>query len=735
MAPEQIRGERADARSDIWAFGCLLFEMLTGERSFAGASAAEIMAAVLRDEVDWSRLPPEAPAALRRLARRCLAREKADRLQDIGDARVELQALERGESEETSPPRRKPETAFWRRALPWGLGAALFAALAASLVPRPPGPLAAPVAAARLGLGLPPGLALEEDYAAPFTLTPDGRRLALLARREGPPLLYVRELDSVELRALEGTEEAWQPFFSPDGQELAFFADRKLKRVPLSGGAPRTVAEVGDNPRGGAFGEDGAIVLAPSYNTGLSRMPPSGGGAVPLTELDLRRGESSHRWPQVLPGGEWAVFTVGYEGESYDDAAVEAVSLARGERRRLVTGGAFGRYVAGQLLYAQAGRLLAVPMDLSPPALRGEPQVALENIRYDPRNGSTHLAVARVEALLYQGGVPASFEHHLAFVDLEGRLSRFEGPARRFREPRLSPDGRRVAVVIGPAAGSDLWVADVGASTLTRVTFGLSPRRPVWTPDGSGVTVGVAVGDRFQLQTLGIAGGGSPAVLYESAQWVFPSDWSADGRRLVFQERRAETGWDLRLLDFPEPGGSGVVRDLAAGPHQETNATVSPDGRMFAYESDELDGVVEVYVRPLEAPGAHVRVTRLGANWPRFGRGGELYYWVAPRVHPGGQRLAEGLHRLDLRWSGGAITPGPASPVWPVGVRGPALFDRLQVAAFAAYDIEPTRPVRRFLALESLPAAGAPPAAGPVVVLGGLGVPQVPPSRGDAPRP
>jgi hypothetical protein len=278
-----------------------------------------------------------------------------------------------------------------------------------------------------------------------------------------------------------------------------------------------------------------------------------------------------------------------------------------------------------------------------------------------------------------------------------------------------------VAVVIGPAAGSDLWVADVDAPTLTRVSFGLSPRRPVWTPDGKGITVGVAVGERFQLQTLPAAGGGAPRVDHESADRLYPSDWSADGRSLVFQERRAATGWDLRVLEAPSSGGKGTARDLGARPFHETNASLSPDGRLLAYESDELDGVVEIYVRPLADSGPPTRVTSLGANWPRFGRGGELYFWVAPRVHPGGRALAEGLQRVDVRLASGVVRLGTPSPVWPKAARGPALLDRLLVAAFAPYDVEPARPVRRFLALETVAPSGPPPPSGPVVVLGRLG--------------
>ena len=734
MSPEQIRGEAVDARADIWAFGCLLYEMLTGERPFGGSSSAEVMAAALRDDVNWSRLPADTPGALRRLTRRCLVRDRKDRLQDIGDARIELQILERGESEEAAAPVSPPSGRGLRS--PWAILAAGLGLLAlgiwltssrSSPLPRAP--------TARLGLELPQGLLLEQDYAAPYALAPDGSRLVVVARQQGPARLHVRDLGGTDARPLAGTEDAWQPFFSPDGREVAFFADRKLKTVALGDGSVRPLAEIGDNPRGGAWSPDGSILLAPSYNTGLSRLAPTSGEMTSLTHLDLRGGESTHRWPQVLPGGRWALFTVGFDGESFDDAAIEAVSLETGERRRLVEGGAFGRYTSGRLLYTQAGRLLAAPLALDPPALEDQAEVVLESIRYDPRNGSTHLSVSESGTLLYGRLHPAAFEHHLAWVDAGGRITRLDDVPRRFREPRVSPDGRRIAVVIGPAAGSDLWVVDTATSTFSRLSFGLSPRRPVWTPDGRGITVATRVGGRSQLQTLAVAGGGPPEVLFEGQNRVYPSDWSGDGRALLFQERRPETGWDLRLLEHPGAGRPGEARDLSARPFHETNGALSPDSRLVAYESDEVDGVVEIYVMARADPSLRVKLTTQGANWPRWGRGGELYYWVGPRVHPGDRRLAEGLHRIEVRSAGGRLSVGPTSPVWPAAVRGPQLFDRLLVASFAPYDVGNARPADRFLLLETPLSSGPPTPAGPIVALNAFGAAGAPPGPASGPRP
>ena len=301
-------------------------------------------------------------------------------------------------------------------------------------------------------------------------------------------------------------------------------------------------------------------------------------------------------------------------------------------------------------------------------------------------------------------------------MDEGGRVTRIGGAPRRFREPQVSPDGRRVAVVIGPAADSDLWVVDTESSTFSRVSFGLSPWRPVWRPDGQGITVGAKVGDRFKLLTFPASGAGEPAVVLEGVNRVSPCDWSADGRLLVFQERRPETGWDIRVMETAAEGGP-VVRDLAARPFREANAALSPDGRLLAYESDELDGVNETYLLSLADPGAYVRATTTATNKPRWGRGGELYFWVPPRVHPGDRRPTEGLHRVLVKAVGSRLSLGTATPVWPEAVRGPALFDRLVVAPFAAYDVDTSRRPARFLMLENPSPDPAPVSGGPIVVL------------------
>jgi serine/threonine-protein kinase len=706
MSPEQARGLPVDARSDVWAFGCLLYEMLTGRRAFAGGTASDVIAAVLRDEVDWTALPPETPAGVRRLLRRCLRKEPRDRLQDAGDARIEL--TEAAMEEPVAPPPPPPKRILRTLLAVCGLGVAAIVAFLALRTLLGQAPSSA-LRVSRLSLDLPAGLTLSDSYATPFAFSPDGTTLVLLARRGPDAELYERALDTLDVRLLPGTAGAWQPTFAPDGRAIAFFADRKLKRMPRGGGAVQTLAEIGGNPRGASWGEDGTIVVAPSQTSGLVRIDAEGGAPKPLTKVDEAAGEFSHRWPQVLPGGKHVLFTVALEDGTFDEAHIDVLSLATGERRRVVEGGAHARYVgSGHLVFVRGGRLLAVPFDLDRLETRGTPEVVVEGVRYDPQNGGSHFAVSSTGALAYTPGVPTPSEHPLSLVDTAGRFSRVGETPRSFREPSFSPDGRRVAVVIGTATESDLWVVDVASGTLSRVTFGLRPRRPTWTPDGTGITVGAPVPGGWKLMTIRRDGSGDPALLLETPNRTYPNAWSRDGRVLVYQERRPETGWDLAALDLGPAGRVEGTRPLVTTPFQEENGNLSRDGRFLAYESDELDSIFEIYVRPLRGGGTKVRASGTGARWPRFGASGRLYYWYSPRG---------GVQRINYHAESDRFVVDRVTPVWSAVGEGEAAFSHrvLVMASYGGYDVDPA--AERFLVLERNESPLEAPFRRPVIVL------------------
>jgi tRNA A-37 threonylcarbamoyl transferase component Bud32 len=693
MSPEQVRGEEVDTRTDVWAFGCLVYEMLAGRRVFAGSSVPDIQAAILRDEPDWTALPADLPAPVRRMLRRCLRKDLQERLQDVGDARLELAETE---EEPAAPPVPRARTPF--------LVAALVAVLAAAgtwlALGRRPAPVAK-VPRLSLSLELPRGQELADHYMPPFAITPDGERLVLVLggdRRR----LHVRALGDAALRPLEDTEGAYLPFTSPDGRSVAFFADFKLKRVALDGGPAAVIAEVGGNPRGGLWLADGTIVLAPSQTSGLARISERAGALTPLTQLGA--GEQSHRWPQAVPDGTRVLFTVAPKDQWYDDARLETVHLQTGERKVVLEHAAQGWLTADgrSLVYSRGGRLHAVPVDPASLEPRGPSRVVRDGVRYDPRNGGTHFVLAANGTAVHTPGVPTANEHFLDFVDQAGTLQRLVDVPRVFRYPRLSPDGRRVALTVSVGRAHDVHVLELATSTYTRLTFNRRMVRPCWTPDGQQLVVAEETDSGWRLLRLDAAAPGDGTVLLEAKARTYPDAVSPDGRFLVLQQESRETGWDLLALPLQ---GEGRLRPIAATPFHEANAALSPDGRFVAYESDELDDIVEVYVRSFPDGGGKVRASTTGARWPRFGKGLDLYYWYSYRNY---------LQHIRGREQDGSFVTADARPVWP---QPPDSLRRLFVTPNqASYDVDPR--TRRFVMLETSAAEVDAPFQAPVVDLG-----------------
>jgi len=627
MSPEQARGKTVDRRCDIWSFGAVLFEMLSGKQAFAGEDVSETLATVIMKEPDWSVLPGHLPTQLERLLRRCLTKDPKQRLQAIGEARIVIEeslagAVHAGAGQPAPTKAGAPPLQPWRRALPWGIAVTLALALVGTLLwvalrpaPRPP---TRPIA--RVVVTLPASDRLAAGPLAHIALAPDGSRLVYVANHGGSTQLYLRAIDRFEATPISGTDGAESPFFSPDGQSVGFFAGGKLKKVSLSGGAPLSLcsAPVG---RGGSWSPDDTIIFAPSATSGLFRVSTAGGTPKPLTVPDRKRGELSHRWPQILPGGKALLFT-NWTGSSFDDARIGVLSLETGERRVLVEGGTYPRYVSsGHVVYARAGGLLAVPFDLKRLEVTGPSVSVLEGVSMSPLSGTAEFSSSTDGSLAYAPGGFSFDEGTLVWVDRKGAPQPLAAPPRGYLSPRLSPDGQRVAVSI-QGTNPGLWLYDLARSTLTRLTESTILPRSLWTPDGKRLTFASAPSGAMNLYWMPADGSGAPERLTTSENVQYPGSWSPDGGVLAFSEADPTTGWGIWVMEQ----GDRKTRPFLQTPANEYQPSFSPDGRYLAYGSDE-SGRREVYVRPFPGSGGKVQISTEGGVEPVWARNGrELFY-------------------------------------------------------------------------------------------------------------
>jgi serine/threonine-protein kinase len=629
MAPEQVDGAHIDQRADIWAFGVIVFEMLAGRRPFKGDTVSETIACLLAKEPSWNRLPADTPVGVRNLLERCLHKDPTRRLRTISEAarairccltcRAGAWPLVAG----PAPTRRRtvPLAAIWPTAALLTAAAAMM--LAAWWRTREPALL--PVV--RFGSELDP-LAIADAGPGPSpVLSPDGKRLVFCVRSEdGQQRLATRTLDQDRSIQLSGTENAHDPFFSPDGKWIAFFAAGKLKKISLAGGPPLIVCDAPDD-RGGSWGPDGAIILAPTTRGGLVRVSSDGGTPQPVTHLDLGRREKTHRWPQVLPGGRAVVFTSHSTLGNFDAASLEAQSIVDGQRKTLLRGGYFGRYLpSGHLLYVHDGTVYALEMDARRMETRGTPAVVVEGIASNPDTGGAQFDVSQTGTLVYRAGGAALAAWSIQWMDRNGRFAPLLSMPRTLLAPRLSPDGKRVAMGVLGTTGYDIWVHDSQRGTMSRISFSSGfDGYPVWSPDGKRIAI---ESDRANgvsnLYLIRADGGSEPQRLTESRNAQTPGSFSPDGKRLAFSEQNPENGsqdiWTLPIENSdsgePKPGRPELLSGTGAN---EMAPAFSPDGRWLAYESDE-SGSTEIYVRPFPRSGGKWQISAGGGATPIWSR-------------------------------------------------------------------------------------------------------------------
>ena len=475
MAPEQVEGKEVDARTDIFAFGAVVYEMATGKKAFDGKTTASLIAKILEiDPPPISSLQPMTPPALDRVVKKCLAKEPEKRWQAASDVCDELKWIAEGGSQITStdPLPTKGIHALGQSTLVFGLGILLLVAAIASLATwnlKPsPAPPSLPVT--RTVINLPAGQQLAGlDSGPAVALSPDGTQFAYVARQGGTQQLFLRAMDSLEAKPISGMDGASEPFFSPDGQWVGFFAGGKLKKVSVSGGAALTLGDASSVPFGASWGSQGMIAFAGRVNGILQQLPDGGGAPQPLTRLE--KGETSHRWPEFLPGGKTVVFAAGPTALNFTNVHVAVQSVGTGERKDLIQGGTQPRYApSGHLLYAQGGSLLAVPFDPRQAAVTGTSLPVVEGVLQSPATGAAQYSVSATGSLVYVPGGVQVAQRRLVWVSRNGTEQPLAAPAHAYLAPRLSPDGRRVAVTITEQE-SQTWLYDLTRETLTRFTF------------------------------------------------------------------------------------------------------------------------------------------------------------------------------------------------------------------------------------------------------------------------
>ena len=632
MSPEQARGKPVDKRTDIWAFGCVLYEMLTGVRAFAGDEVSDTLAFIITREPAWSALPASTPGSIRRLLRRCLTKDRRQRLSDIADARLEIaevgaeQAAEVSSTAATSP-------TITRKPFPWpsmALASAGLFALAVSIAISPWAPWQsqpALVPAQQLSAELGADVVISSTSAG-LALSPDGSLLAFEGEKNGSKQLHVRRLDQLQAIALPGTVGASIPFFSPDGQWIGFFAEGKLKKVAVTGGAAATICDAPD-PRGGAWGEDGDIVFATagsvsSPRKSLLRVSPASGTPQPATTLS--DDEVTHRWPQVLPGARAILYTAHNRANDYANANIVVQTLPNGPRKILQRGGSFGRYVpSGHLVYVHDGTLYAAPFDLVALEITGAARPVIENIANQPVTGSAQFAVAANGTAVYLHGQTSSTDVPIEWLTRDGKTTPLRATRAIWNHPQFAPDGTRLAMDINNGQ-TDIAVYDWARGKLTPLTFGAGPdQTPAWTPDSLRIAFvsGRGADGRMDLYWVRADGGGDPQLLTDRGSFSLAmGSWHPSGRFLAFQEGSPGIT-DLMILPMEgdEVSGwkPGKPYAFLNTPAVESAPYFSPDGRWLAYQSNE-SGRVEVYVRPFPVREGKWLISSGGGQGPTWSR-------------------------------------------------------------------------------------------------------------------
>jgi serine/threonine-protein kinase len=636
MSPEQARGKRVDRRADIWAFGCMLYEMLAGRAAFTGETTSDILASVIRAEPDWSSLPGSVPPRIHELLRRCLQKDAKQRLRDIGDARIIIEEVLSGSVASDTVPAGGLTRGLQHRGMGWAwlvagllLGAVGAVVIASYLRPSPgEGPVS------RFAFGFPApdnqpvaseGFPLR-DFPA-VAISRDGTKIAYVGARGHTTQIFLRRVDHLEPQPLPDSANATSPFFSPDGQWVGFFADGKLKKASVQGGEATTLCDAPIN-RNATWGPDSTITFAPTLFGGLMRVSAGGGSPEILTAPDVSKGELTYRWPEILPGGKAVLFVIANAQDigSFSESKIVAMRLDTREKKILPILGTYPRYSpSGHLLFERDGRVFAVAFDPHRLEVTGQPVPVLDGVKTSPNSGAADFAVSDTGSLVYLPENAYIHDGQIVWVDRKKQVKELAAPARHYGSPHISPDGERIAVAIPTgSSGSDVWVYEIPHGTLTRLTFDEHSSAPIWSPDGKRIAFATTrpTGPAILVKPADGSGAEETLVAGESLILV-PTSWSSDGKFLAYWAVGSATGRDIWIVPLT---GERKPQPFLQTKFNEMQARFSPDSRWIAYQSEE-SGRYEVYVQPFPGPGGKWQISTNGGTTPVWAQNGrELFY-------------------------------------------------------------------------------------------------------------
>ena len=643
MSPEQAKGRAVDKRSDVWAFGAVLFEMLTGQRAFGGDDVSEVLSRVLQREPAWAALHSEVPLRVQQVLRICLQKDVKQRAHDIADIRLALEgAFETAASQTVAPTTSsaKGGRLVWMAAF----GVALLAAVALA-VPTVRHLREAPPP-------VPPEMRLEITTPATtdpvsLAISPDGQQIVFVATEEGRSRLSVRSLDAVSARPLTGTEGASWPFWSPDGRSVGFFADGKLKRIDVDGGQLQSLTDAPAG-RGASWNRDGTIIFTPDQTSSpIFRIPAAGGAPSPLTRPESPK-QTSHRFPQFLPDGRHFLYYVQGVPES---RGIYIGDLQGSQTRRLLDANSAAVYAApGRLLFVRQGTLFAQEFDLPRLELIGNASPVAERIALNTGAlGSAAVSASTAGPFVYRTGSAGGLRQFV-WLDRSGKDIGKAGDRLSATSVDLSPDGRRVAQTQQVNQSVDVWLLELGRGVLSRFTFDPAiDAYPIWSPDGSHILFASSRKGPFDLYQKPAIGAGTEELVLATARDKSPTDWSPDGRLLLYRSVDPKTGYDLWALPM---NGDGKPFPVVQTNFDERDAQFSPDGKWIAYQSNE-SGRFEIYIQPFPGPGSKLQVSTNGGAQVRWGPNGKELFYIA---------LDARLMAVPIRLASNPQTAEPGSP-------------------------------------------------------------------------